>query len=118
MVPEAVLSELIGQIYEAAIDSRKWEAFLKRAAELFGSHTANIHFQHTSSLAVASVLNMDREFVDAYRDHFGAINPFMTRTDVQQEGRAYVRRELIDTERLVRTEFYNDWARPQGFYDF
>lgn len=118
MGPEAVLSELIGQIYEAAIEPAKWEAFLKRAAELFGSHTANIHFQDTSSLAVASVLNMDPVFMDAYRDHFGAMNPFMKRTDVQQEGRAYVRRELIDTESLVRTEFYNDWARPQGFHDF
>lgn len=118
MIPETVQSDLIGRIYEAAVNPQKWDAFLQEAAKLFGSHTANIHFQDTSSLAVAGVLNMREEYVEAYRTHFGAINPFMKRTDVQLEGRVYVRRELIDTDTLVSTEFYNDWARPQGFFDF
>lgn len=49
MIPESSLSALIGNIYDAALDSGLWEKFLERASPFFHSHIATIHFQDTVS---------------------------------------------------------------------
>ncbi len=119
MISDKTLSQLIGLIYEAGADPAKWETFLSRAAEVFDSHVATIHFQDTASAACGFnvEVNMDAGWVNSYIQHFAAINPYMKRTDMLQEGRAFVRRQTVETAALLRTEFFNDWALPQDLFD-
>ncbi len=120
MISERILSELIGLIYQAAVDPKEWTVFLNRGSQIFQAHCATIHFQDTASSTCGFnvALNMDRRDVERYVEHFAALNPYMKRIDVQEEGRAYVRNELLDTASLVQSEFYNDWAEPQNLFDF
>jgi DNA-binding CsgD family transcriptional regulator len=119
MIPDSSLSDLIGKIYDAALDTGLWKNFLQSASPLFKSHIATIHFQDTvSSVCGFNVVYcMDPLEVERYIRHFAPLNPYMKHTEVQKEGRTYTLSDLVDTRSLMRTEFYNDWAGPQDLFD-
>ena len=55
----------------------------------------------------------DPDYLERYRAHFGSINPWIAGFEKLVPGQAVYGREILPDERLKRTEFYNDWVRPQ-----
>ena len=111
------LSDLIGIVYDAAIDPSVWEGAIVRIADFVGGcgaalfckdagayHAASLHgFGYRKPLPVA----LFRQIYPAAQGHFlGDLEVPIATTD------------LIPFEDFTQTELYRQWAEPQGIVDF
>jgi len=111
------LSDLIGAVYDAAIDPSVWESAIVRIADFVGGcgaalfckdagayHAASLHsFGYRKPLPVA----LFRQIYPAAQGHFlGDLEVPIATTD------------LISFEDFTQTELYRQWAEPQGIVDF
>ena len=111
------LSDLIGAVYDAAIDPSVWESAIVRIADFVGGcgaalfckdagayHAASTHsFGYRKPLPVA----LFRQIYPAAQGHFlGDLEVPIATTD------------LISFEDFTQTELYRQWAEPQGIVDF
>jgi DNA-binding CsgD family transcriptional regulator len=111
------LSDLIGAVYDAAIDPSVWESAIVRIADFVGGcgaalfckdagayHAASLHsFGYRKPLPVA----LFRQIYPAAQGHFlGDLEVPIATTD------------LIPFEDFTQTELYRQWAEPQGIVDF
>jgi len=111
------LSDLIGTVYDAAIDPSVWESAIVRIADFVGGcgaalfckdagayHAASLHsFGYRKPLPVA----LFRQIYPAAQGHFlGDLEVPIATTD------------LIPFEDFTQTELYRQWAEPQGIVDF
>jgi DNA-binding CsgD family transcriptional regulator/PAS domain-containing protein len=113
------VSDLVGLIYEAALDPTLWEGFLKQFADAVGSSGSALFFQdHDSSQGQISVAYRYEPFYQRqYAEHFAGVNVWLQRMAGQTKS-GDIRNSLVacsDNE-LVRTEYYNDWLRPQELF--
>ncbi|WP_037281995.1 helix-turn-helix transcriptional regulator [Rubellimicrobium mesophilum] len=54
------------------------------------------------------------ECIESYGAHYAVTNPYHATWDALPAGRVVHSAELIPEEELLRTEYWNDWLRPQG----
>ena len=111
------LSELIGVIYDAAIDPSLWEYAIERAAYFVGGAGSalfckDVGADHASSahqFGFQTPLPADlyQQISSSAEGHFlGDLEQPVATTD------------LIPFRKLIQTELYLQWGRPHGFVDF
>src|SRR5262249_26139015 len=111
----AVLTELIGRIYEAAADSRHWGEFLALLEQfhpdsritLFGPEDG----RPAESLTVHK--NFPAEDLRAYLDYYVTNSPHAARAHQLPVGRAVHGESVIEDREFFQTEHYNDFTRPR-----
>lgn len=114
---ERQLSELIGVIYDAAIDPSLWKTAFERSADFVGGAGAamfakDIGADHASSAEHFGLLtplpaNLFQQAYDQLERHFrGDLEEPIATTDLMSVGE------------LTRTELFRQWAQPHGFVDF
>ena len=110
------LSDLIGVIYDAAIDPSLWECAIERAAYFVGGTGAalinkdvgarNADSQHEFGFQRLPVALFEPIYPAAEPHFLGDIEQPIATTD------------LIPFGELRQTELYRQWAQPQGLVDF
>ena len=116
---ERVACDLVALIYEAAIDPTLWEEFLRRFADAIGSAGSALFFQdHDSSKGEISVAyRYDPPYLRQYAEHFASVNVWLQRMAGQtKSGDIRNSQDACSDGELVRTEYYNDWLRPQDLF--
>ena len=106
---------LIGLIYEAVVDAGAW----KRLVEAIDRHLDGAYVQmhahdrlaHTSLGAVCA--RHPDEFMQSYFDYYGQFNPVASTIGKVPVGKIVRTEDLVDMNQLVRSEYYNEWLRPQ-----
>jgi DNA-binding CsgD family transcriptional regulator len=121
LTPES-LADLIGCIYEAAVDPLLWPVFLKRFAATmrapnavlwthdFSTHGAEFGDGHST---MSGVVGLDPAFLESYVSHYSEVNVWTRSETTLPEGVAVNSSMLYPDEELPATEYYNDWLRPQ-----
>lgn len=106
-------SELIDLIYAAMIGERPWEAFLDRlSATSPGAMTLMFALRADQVSSPVSLLRGRGDDVRADWDsHFAGINPYVPGCMRKPLGRGVEGDRLVPRERLIGTEFYNDFMR-------
>jgi len=115
------LLALIPEIYGAVGDVMKWRKVLSRLTELGGFHAGHVYFQDLKTNQVGWVGDAGLTCDDGrrYGEYYAAINPFLKGQGLRfKPGQVFTREMVIDTPSLVRTEFYNDFGKPLGMFDF
>jgi DNA-binding CsgD family transcriptional regulator/PAS domain-containing protein len=114
------LDQLIGLIYEAALEPERWPACLTMLGEVLRAPAIGLFPFSPGSLATrASVcVGHDPAFLARYDAYYGRpdVNAYTRAapSDLLAPG-VVVRAEAIIPDReLRRTEYYADWLRPQG----
>lgn len=106
---------LIACLHRAALDPAGWLDFALELERRMGGAKASIHgvaqLQDAPFLSVAG--SFDPASAQSYLAHFHRINPFMPLSAAIPNGRARVSPMDLPDDALRRTEFYNDWLRPQ-----
>lgn len=114
ITPETT-SYLIRQCYEAGIGTGTWMQFCEAFDQALDG--AYVHLLAHDAYVHACVENVaprySEEFVATYTQHYAAISPFVASLMTMPLGVALDVRDLFSYEELERTEFYNDWMRPQ-----
>lgn len=113
------LSELVGGIYDAALDPTRWPSVLGETCRFVDcvSGTLNSYDTVRSSLAINVSHGYDPHYVKLLLERYIQINPMLEmalRTDV---GDVLSVNQVMDYEELTGTVFWREWAKPQGFVD-
>src|SRR5581483_9041555 len=114
MYSQAMLLELVGEIYESALDPQLWPNVLERIASMVqGEATvlmARDSLERTPTITHA--VRVDRAFEREYNEYYAARNIWAIR------GRDYIRSGIVFTGEMVcsqaefeATEYYQDFLR-------
>lgn len=111
------LSDLIGIVYDAAIDPSRWEDAIERAARFVGGtggglFCKDVGVQHA---AIPHGVGFQRPLpVELFREIYPAAAAHF-QGDIEEP---IATADLIPLDELIRTDFYRQWAEPQGLIDF
>lgn len=108
--------DVIDAVYEAASTPRKWEPALGNIARLCGAETASIAFLGNSIEESSFWTTGLPEFAQStYAAHFVHKDPITPVLIKRRVGAVIATEEsVIDSRILLRSEFHNDWAHPNG----
>ncbi|MGL4961810.1 MAG: helix-turn-helix domain-containing protein [Inquilinus sp.] len=110
------LTGLISQAYDAALGEDDWASVLGRLARLLGSDSAvTLHPTGAPMPADKAIrIQSDPGYVPLYNTHYHQTWPILPMLPQLPAGSVFVDRMLISDPAFIRTEFYTDYARPQG----
>jgi DNA-binding CsgD family transcriptional regulator len=114
---QSLLLDLIGQIYEAAQNPETWPAFLQTLLAATEGVAAGFHVHDLFSKSGSVLVDVggDPGYVRKYHEYYARINPWS-----RQYGHLIKPGQIVlgfAEKDLVGSEYYEDFWRPQGFYD-
>jgi DNA-binding CsgD family transcriptional regulator len=113
------LTELVGVIYDAALDPRQWTPALEGcmkfadgcAAALFsknaGSRNGDVFYQ----------VGIEPYYVTTYFDKYVRFDPLTIGQCFGDIGEPVSRADLMSRDEFHESRFYKEWAKPQGLVD-
>lgn len=115
--PTGRLLELIGSIYEAALNPAGLPAALTGLASALQAREAQLHlWDHATGQVADSVLcdRSDPAAEAAYVTHYGAIDPWRNALQCQQPGTVLRCHHRFDAAFVAGSAFYQDYFIPAG----
>jgi DNA-binding CsgD family transcriptional regulator len=106
---------VIDALYAAAMDPGQWPFVAKAVSALVGGGSMSGLLHRTGApLSTGTLLgsDVDPHYGRLYGEHYGAVNPWAHDTTGTRET-LLINDSVTTRERLERSEFYNDWLRPQ-----
>jgi len=105
-------------IYDAATDSRRWPNFLEEMKKVFTAKAAvwaesDLNGQNGK---ICHSSGIDYEFISSYEQRYAQRNPWLYSHQRYSAGQVGRGEDIIGSEELVKTEFYERWLFPQGLH--
>ncbi|HQU68319.1 MAG TPA: hypothetical protein PLI43_08975 [Albidovulum sp.] len=102
-------------VSRAALDPSAWLSVVREFGQLFpGLRSQIIGWDITQENSIPQYHDgYPEEFVTSYLAHFQYRNPWIPGWSRAPVGKVISDREVLSEADLVRTEFYNDWVKPQ-----
>lgn len=115
---EQLLREIIGQIYDAASDSRAWHKVLESITHLTMSKSAVLLYQdhevhHASTF---SSYGVESQWLTLYNEKYGAIDPSLQIIASVPTGHLTANHLALDAEQFYMSDTYQEFYKPQGMY--
>ena len=113
--PAATDGALLDRLY-AAVGTADWRPFLDHLAGTYGGGLAAFALHDISAGGgfAAAYSETDPAYDISYAQHYARVNPWQQRAATAPPGATMLTDALIPPAEFKRTEFYNDWCRPQG----
>lgn len=112
----------LDRLYAAAIQPELWEGVIEAFADMVGGSSAWLsRLSIVDGSGSAVIARIDPAMPSLYLDHFAAINPLNNVADPIEYIAGWRPRVLTDDDwmpktDLLRSEFYNDFMRPQDVH--
>jgi len=109
------LSELIGLIYDTALEPGSWPVLLNRLADVLSAQCSVIGLLNSSTNAAAMTApRTDPEYLRSFAEYWVG-HAFMWKVGAKLPlGAVMVREMIISRDEFCRTDYYNEWCKPQG----
>lgn len=104
---------LIERIYDAAVDPERWPAFLEALAARYPGGQG-VLYRVSESEADVLTAGWERCWTEAYNAHYGVVNPWLPGVRARPVGVTNTAEAFVRPSDLQRTEWYNDFLKPQG----
>ena len=117
---EAQFFELIGEIYDAALDASLWGEVVGKAGHFVGGPAAAI-FSKSPIAGTGNVYyesGIDPYYRDLYFERYVKLDPATTGHYFADIGQPIATADLMPYDEFLETQFYKEWAQPQGLVDF
>jgi hypothetical protein len=113
------LSELIGHIYDAALDPARWIDVLEKIARFVGGPAASLVSKDAANKTgeFAFQAGLDPAYVQLYFDKYIRLDPNTTGQVLAKVEEPVSVVDCLPYDEFVETRFYQEWARPQGLVD-
>jgi DNA-binding CsgD family transcriptional regulator len=114
------LSDLIGDIYDAALDQSLWLGVIERAAHFVGGVGAAL-FSKDAAGQLGDVyydVGVDPHYRQLYFDKYIGHDPATTTQFFAEIGEPCATEDLMPYAEFAKTRFYREWVQPQGLVDF
>lgn len=120
MSDDRAIDDLIGRVYDAALDEALWAGLAPRIAAAFGSPSAALQLRDTRRGAVELLTLTSNLHVPAladYQAYYWQHDVWVERAAQRGMARVLASKDLIADAEFAETEFYRDWCRKVGqFY--
>jgi DNA-binding CsgD family transcriptional regulator/PAS domain-containing protein len=120
-MPDPVfLSDLIGDIYDAALDQSLWSGAIERCTHFVGGAAAALFSKDATANSgnVYHDFGTDPHYVKLYFEEYVKLDPSTTGHFFAELEEPVAVSDLMPYDEFLATRFYLEWARPQGFVDF
>jgi len=115
-----MLSDLIGDIYDATLDQLLWPNVIERAAQFVGGVGAAL-FSKDAAAQLGDVhydVGIDQYYKQLYFDKYITLDPGTTGQFLAEVEEPFATADLMPYDEFTETRFYKEWVRPQGLVDF
>ena len=114
-----VLSDLIGQIYDAALLPERWPDVLRQTCDFTSGTAAMLFWTDTASVRGGRQFswNDDPHWTQLYFNQYIQYNPVIPIWSMTEVEKLLSIRDIIPWEEWVETKFYQEWMKPQGYVD-
>ena len=119
MLEADLLCLLIGDIYDAALDLSFWPSVMEKLAGFIGGGAATLHLRDSARGAAAPTYDfgIDPEYGQLYFGRYAKFDPLNAAYFSLDVGEVISNSEVIQQSEFLKTRFYKEWVRPQGFID-
>jgi DNA-binding CsgD family transcriptional regulator len=113
------LSALIGGIYDAALDRSLWVDVLSSAMKFVGAQGSGLLSRDavSKSADIHHRLGVAPDYVQLYVDTYARLDPFTMTMFFSEVGQVASTVDQMAYDEFVKSRFYQEWARPQGWVD-
>jgi DNA-binding CsgD family transcriptional regulator len=114
------LSELIGEIYDAALDPSLWSDVLGKAGRFVGGPVAAIFAKSPTALTGTVYYHSggkDPSYRQLYFDKYIKFDPTTTAQYFSDVGQPMAVADIMPYQEFLETRFYKEWVQPQGMVD-
>jgi DNA-binding CsgD family transcriptional regulator len=111
---------LICDIYDASLDPSRWAGVLRKSRDYLGGSAAAVFSKDlaTRSLNVFYQCGgVEPHYTQLYFDTYERIDPTTAAQAMAGVGELVCSADIIDTDDLRSSRFYQEWVRPQGIAD-
>jgi DNA-binding CsgD family transcriptional regulator len=115
------LSELIGEIYDAALDLSLWPKVLAESARFVDGFSAALVFKDAtrkSGNLYYDTGHIEPHYKQLYFDNYVKLDPSTTSHVLAEIGEPVATADIMPYQEFLETRFYKEWARPQQLVDF
>jgi hypothetical protein len=118
MIDPDVFSALTDLLYESAIQPEKWPQFLRKLRSVLRGGVAALLSQDMQSNDVPLLVGdgHDDAFSKSYEQYYASKNLVVQGSFKKPPGSVSTLYELVDRQTFERSEYYNDWLRPQDLH--
>ncbi len=111
------LPELMGDIYDAALDSALWAAAIAKITDFVGGQAGGLISTDPVNKLGSFPYNcgMDPDYLRLYAERYSRSGPLLA--SLPPPGKIASISDLVTYDDYRRGQFYHEWARPQGWAD-
>ena len=109
--------DLVARIYDAALNPELWPEFIEDFADRIDATAGVLAFHNTKAKDLSFIMSFGRneDLFKEYSEYFVKINPYIEPIK-NVPNFVYSTQTLLEERELVKTEYYNDWLRPQDIH--
>jgi DNA-binding CsgD family transcriptional regulator/PAS domain-containing protein len=114
------LSQLIGDIYDAALDPAQWSPALRKSRAFVGGASAALYSKNAvrkTGRMYCQEGDISREFQQLYMEKYAKLDPFSTGHFFAEIEQPIATTDVMPYEEFLATRFYKEWVQPQGLVD-
>jgi DNA-binding CsgD family transcriptional regulator/PAS domain-containing protein len=114
-------SQLIGDIYDAALDPARWVDVLRTARDFVGGSAATVFSKDVSDKSLNVYFDcggVDPDYTRLYFDQYAKLDPLTTGHVFAEIEEPIATADLMPYEEFLDTRVYREWVRPQRMVDF
>jgi DNA-binding CsgD family transcriptional regulator len=122
---ESQCDDLIGKIYDAAVMPELWPVFLEQVSDTLGSRGTALYLVDFASrsttcrsdeISFIQSVRIAPETAVSYDRYYSKVNVWLENSRDLPEGKLITTDRLFPVRELVKTEWYNDWLKPQDYF--
>lgn len=108
---------LIESIYDAGLDARLWPKVQREIAGRIGATRVSLWVGAPGDQRSPGDWNgVEPPFVRSYEDYYGRLDPIVAAASTWAPGTIMTDQMMVSKAMLDRSEFFQDWVRPQGVH--
>lgn len=115
----SVLTELVSGFYDASMDPKLWPELLGKMRDAVHADSAAVmsHDFEQGRGQLDHTVSIDAMFVTAYRDFYSRQNVYLQEAEnFGQPGVVFTNTQLAESAKVLDTDFYRYWLRPQNLF--
>src|ERR1700733_15045151 len=119
MVEAEEISQLIGNIYDAALDPTLWIDVLKQTSDFVGGSAASLYSKNViiRNGEARYSWNLDTTSLDDYFTKYVKADPVTVGQFFFGVGEIYSISDIMPYDEFLQTSVYGEWAKPRGWVD-
>jgi DNA-binding CsgD family transcriptional regulator len=120
MEEDEELTQLIGEIYDAALNPSLWPGVLEKSTRFVGGSGAALFSKDATAKSgnLYYDFGTDPYYTKLYFEKYVRLDPITTGHLVADIEQPVATADLMSYDEFLETRFYREWAQPQGLVDF